>query len=39
MRDAIIERILKLSDEQFELLIALLQELEEEPKQEHRTTA
>lgn len=30
MRDAIKERILALTDEQFELLLALLQELEEE---------
>ena len=39
MRDAIKKRILALTDEQFELLIALLHELENEPKQEQRTSA
>lgn len=40
MRDAIIKRIVALTDEQLELLIALFQELEEEPKQdEHQTSA
>ena len=41
MRDSLIERILALTDEQFELLVALLQELEEEQilQSPHRESA
>lgn len=39
MRDAIIKRILALTDEQLELLVALLQKEEDEEAQErHRTS-
>lgn len=37
MRDAIIKRILALTDEQFELLIALFNETEDEEQQVQQT--
>ena len=38
MREAVIERILALTDEQFELLLSLLQD-EEETEDQHRQSA